>query len=458
MRNKFPPPCSKSFPSSTLPAPTVAMPASAPGPRIPRRDAANGSRKAADYWSKDNAVPTPLFGKYMSRDRFLLILQCLHFTNNADERQDDRLWRVRHVLNDLIGKFRDYYVPAQKLVIDESLVLFKGRAAFKQYIPSKRHPFGLKFFVLCDCESGMVLHMILYSATNVDIPANDEHGFSGSVVKALLAPYLNKGQILYTDNYYTSPLLTKFLLDNKTGVCGTVKPKRREMPVFDTAMQVDDCEVRKSGAMLSVRWKDRREVNMLTTIHPGTMVVSGKVNRTTKQIIYKPDCVMDYNINMRLVDKCDMMVGAVECVRKTVKWTKWMILHLLDVTMLNSYKIYLVKTGRKPYFHSFSFQVVKQLLGKFGNDTPGIQRPIRDPILNHAPASRLAYRKAFLIHQIKKLPPTGSRAAGQCRCVVCSSTKLRPQKRKLVLTWCEACAVPLCHIDCFAQYHSLQDY
>ncbi|XP_069163882.1 piggyBac transposable element-derived protein 4-like [Procambarus clarkii] len=197
------PSCSKSFSSSTLLAPTVAIPASAPGPRTPRRGAANGSRKAAglfvwsdgedfapqipdfdnrdvgitdlfpdtgdemckmdfftayfdeplmehvvhetnrlaadlieDYWTKDNAVPTPLFGKYMSRDRFLLILRCIHFANNADETQDDRLWRVRHVLNDLIGDFRDYYVPAQKLVIDESLVLFIGRAAFKQYIPS----------------------------------------------------------------------------------------------------------------------------------------------------------------------------------------------------------------------------------------------------------------------------------------------------------------------------------
>ncbi|XP_069193500.1 piggyBac transposable element-derived protein 4-like [Procambarus clarkii] len=123
------PSCSTSFSSSTVPAPTVTMRASAPGPRIPRRGAVNGSRKAADYWSKDNSVPTPLFGKYMSRDRFLLILRCIHFANNADERQGDRLWRVRHVLNDLIGKFRDYYVPAQKLVIDESLRFLTSRTS-----------------------------------------------------------------------------------------------------------------------------------------------------------------------------------------------------------------------------------------------------------------------------------------------------------------------------------------
>ncbi|XP_069176297.1 piggyBac transposable element-derived protein 4-like [Procambarus clarkii] len=91
------------------------------------------------YWSKDHTVPTPMFGKYMSRDRFAINLGCLHFANDEDRNYDDRLWKVRHVLNELTGKYRDFYVPAQNLVIDESLVLFKGLPAFKQYIPSKDH-------------------------------------------------------------------------------------------------------------------------------------------------------------------------------------------------------------------------------------------------------------------------------------------------------------------------------
>ncbi|XP_069180182.1 piggyBac transposable element-derived protein 4-like [Procambarus clarkii] len=207
----------------------------------------------------------------MSRDRFLLILRCLHFENNANEDREDRLWKVRKVFSDLRGKFRDYFVPGQNVVIDESLVLFKGRLAFKQYIPSKRHRFGLKFFVLCDCETGIVLDMILYSGTNVDIPAQDEHGFSGSVVKTLMELLLNKGHILFTDNYYTSPLLTRYLLAHNTGVCGTVKLIRKEMPVFGIGIGVGECQLRKCDKMLSVQWKDRHEVNMLTTIHTGAM-------------------------------------------------------------------------------------------------------------------------------------------------------------------------------------------
>ncbi|XP_069191501.1 piggyBac transposable element-derived protein 4-like [Procambarus clarkii] len=130
------------------------------------------------------------------------------------------------------GKFCDYFVPGQNMVIDESLVLFKRRLAFKQYIPSKRHCFGLKFFVLYDCETGIVMDMILYFGTDVDIPAQDPHGFSGCVVKTLMEPLLNKGHILFTDNYYTSPLLTRYLLPHNTGVCVTVMAHRKEMPVF----------------------------------------------------------------------------------------------------------------------------------------------------------------------------------------------------------------------------------
>ncbi|XP_069187370.1 piggyBac transposable element-derived protein 4-like [Procambarus clarkii] len=87
-----------------------------------------------DYWNKDSLVPSPMFNRYMSRDRFLLILRFLHFENNANEDKHDRLWKVRKVFSDLRGKFRDYFVSGQNVVIDESLVLFKGRLVFKLYI------------------------------------------------------------------------------------------------------------------------------------------------------------------------------------------------------------------------------------------------------------------------------------------------------------------------------------
>ncbi|XP_069167652.1 piggyBac transposable element-derived protein 4-like [Procambarus clarkii] len=393
----------------------------------------------------------------MSRDRFLLIPRCLHFENNANEDRHDRLWKVRKVFSDLRGKFRDYFVPGQNVVIDESLVLFKGRLAFKQYIPSKRHCFGLKFFVLCDCETDIVLDMILYSSTDVDIPVQDEHGFSGSVVKSLMEPWLNKRHILFTDNYYTSPLLTKYLLAHNTGVCGTVKLIRKEMPIFGIGIGVGECQLRKCDNMLSVQWKDRHEVNMLTTIHTGAMLDTGKDNFQTHNPMYKPDCVIDYNMNMRLVDKCDMMLGGVECVHRSVKWTKKFLFHLMDVAVLNCYNTYLVKSGRKPSIRTFSASVVSQLLVKYGKEGSVVPCGVQ-ATMPHAAPDRLRGNENFGVQMLEYMPGTASREKGKRACIVCRNTTRRPQKRRCISTWCVECKVPLCPVGCFAAYHTFAEY
>ena len=169
-------------------------------------------------------------------------------------------------------------------MIDESLVLFRGRVAFRQYISSKLHRFGLKFFVLCDCETGYVLDMLVYTASDVDIPKDSEHGFSGAVVKKLMDKYLNKDHVLYTDNYYTSPLLSKYLLEHDTGSCGTVRSGQKSYPQFEKG-QPKSVQLKKSGDMLAIAWHDKRQVCMLSTVSEGKMKETGRKDRTTDENI-----------------------------------------------------------------------------------------------------------------------------------------------------------------------------
>ena len=164
-----------------------------------------------DYWSTNPLIRIEIFSKVMSRDRYLVLLRMLDFANNAENPGDDRLFRIRYVFEDLVRKFKSYFQPFQNLVIDVSLLVFKGRLSFKQYIPSKRHRFGIKIFVMCDCESGMILDMIIYSGRDTDVEIDQHLGLSGSVVKKLMTDYLGKGHTMYTDNFYTSPSLAHFL-------------------------------------------------------------------------------------------------------------------------------------------------------------------------------------------------------------------------------------------------------
>ena len=78
------------------------------------------------YWSTNKIYSTPVFSELMTHNRFDIIITFLHFHDNNNTEYDlasedrDRLYKVRPLIGDLS--------------VDESLVLFKGRLKFKQYL------------------------------------------------------------------------------------------------------------------------------------------------------------------------------------------------------------------------------------------------------------------------------------------------------------------------------------
>lgn len=103
-----------------------------------------------DYWSTDQLIYTPIFTQIFTRHRFLSILKFLHFHDDQQRQIVYRLHKIKPVLDHLRKKFKLYMKPNKNLCIDESMLAWKGRLNFKRYIPSKRHRFGVKIFVLCN--------------------------------------------------------------------------------------------------------------------------------------------------------------------------------------------------------------------------------------------------------------------------------------------------------------------
>jgi len=135
--------------------------------------ARNKKLELREYWSTDSLLYTPIFGQIMSRNRYQILLRYLHFTNNDQKVAGDRLYKIQMVLTEVKKNFRDAMVPFQNLVIDESLLLWKGRLSFKQFIRTKRHSFGIKLFILCDVETDFILDFIIYTGKTTDIKACD---------------------------------------------------------------------------------------------------------------------------------------------------------------------------------------------------------------------------------------------------------------------------------------------
>jgi hypothetical protein len=56
-----------------------------------------------EYWSTDPKFTTPFFATFFSQDRFLVLVRCLHFVDNAIAILDDPLYKIRNVLTSLIS-------------------------------------------------------------------------------------------------------------------------------------------------------------------------------------------------------------------------------------------------------------------------------------------------------------------------------------------------------------------
>lgn len=80
----------------------------------------------------------------MIRNRYLQILKHLHFEGNLVS-TDHPLQKVKPVVDFLQGKFC-IIDSGKNLCIDESLMLWKEKLKFKQYLPLKRNRFVIELF------------------------------------------------------------------------------------------------------------------------------------------------------------------------------------------------------------------------------------------------------------------------------------------------------------------------
>ena len=85
----------------------------------------------------------------MSRNRFQKLLRYIHFVDNVTIDPTNRRAKIQALVDLLQSKFQELYTAEESIVIDESLISWRGRLIFRQYIPCKVHKYGIKLFKLC---------------------------------------------------------------------------------------------------------------------------------------------------------------------------------------------------------------------------------------------------------------------------------------------------------------------
>ena len=231
---------------------------------------------------------------------------------------------------------QELYVPEQDLCIDESMVLWCGRLVFRQYIKNKSRKYGMKLYKLCESD-GMILKVQIYSGKHGKSPGNLGH--AGEVVLGLMEQYLDKGYNLYTDNFYNSVLLAKRMTERSTHLCGILRFDRKDNPkeLVKNKLKKGDMNWMRSDEVVVCKWKDKRDVLMISNMHQPEMV--DVANRVGK-IVKKPNIVKDYNNGMSGIDRADHMLSYYCSLRKTVCWYKKIGVHLFEIMIHNAHQMY----------------------------------------------------------------------------------------------------------------------
>lgn len=160
---------------------------------------------------------------------------------------------------------------------------FRGRLSYKLFNPTKRARFGIKFYKLCESKSGYCIGFKIYTGQDQE---DKNLSASENVVLDLSKPILDKGYTLYLDSWFTSPELYLKLSEKKTNVVGTVRPDKKHFPkeLKSVNLKKGDTKIKSCKSLLALKWKDRRDVYMLSSKHVNEKIINtGKIIKIKKK-------------------------------------------------------------------------------------------------------------------------------------------------------------------------------
>ena len=145
-------------------------------------------------------------------------------------------------------------------------------------------------YKLYNRDTGYIYSFLVYEGKDSQLhpPECPEYiRTSGKVVWELMYPLFEKGYHLYVDNFYTSLPLFRNLHWRDTPAFGTIRTNRKGIPqkLVTQKLRRGETTSLRNQELLAVKWRDRRDVHMLTTIHNDTYVEVPKRNGPSQKNI-----------------------------------------------------------------------------------------------------------------------------------------------------------------------------
>ncbi|XP_015436732.1 PREDICTED: piggyBac transposable element-derived protein 4-like [Dufourea novaeangliae] len=279
---------------------------------------------------------------------------------------------------------------------------------------------------------------MLYTGKDTNYGSNyPQEKQSTRIVLELTHDLLNKGYRIYLDNFYTSIHLAKLLCQNNTDIVGTMRINRVGIPseIKTKKLQKNEHKVRFKDKLMVLKWKDKKDVLMLSSIHNDEKTMIEKRGRRQE----KPNVVLDYNKNMGGVDLGDGVMVAYTAARNRLKkYYETIFLRLIDMCCFNAYIIYKKDKGHLDRLHCL-IECVEKLV-----DNNIVKTHPKTSTSSSTPKPSRLVKRHFPEQMKSDIGKTKSR-----KCRVCYKKGVRKESTY----WCPDCKVALCINNCFKISH-----
>jgi len=254
-------------------------------------------------------------------------------------------------------------------------------------------------------------------------------------VLKLVENYKNFGYYLFLDSWYNSPDLIRKLKEIGIACTGAVKRSRKDLPEIEEDKK--STNKASTGDINYIVWKDKREVNCLTSIFDNTEI---HINRPSGEID-KPKAIDEYSKFMGGVDKLDQAISFYAREKRCSKWWKKIFFQISEYILHNSRIIWQELNNKKISNKEFRMNLIDQISAKIAKPIP---KPF-DTELNKTSGISVYNGKIYIdtskLHWIENSETKGD-------CIYCKKKNIRSR----VFFKCKKCEEFLC-IECFEKYH-----
>lgn len=381
--------------------------------------------RVQDYWKKSRLFSVPIFSRQMARNRFILILRCLHFT--SEPVMQDPIYKIRKLINYFNSKMTECYYPARDLAVHKCVVSWRGRLSLDLRNKAKHPAGGIHLSVLTELD-GFVLKI------NAMARGNRSEARIREVVMQLLEGKLGNGHAVYLESYYSSAHLAKILLDNATLCTGILRKDSRELPKYLIKKKLPEglnFSLFKDELHLG-KWRSRQ-----ATVYYITTQYGDKMVQLTNGSILKPEAVVKYTLSIAEGSRVVQLSNHNPFEQRTfMRWDLKIAIHIFQTLLANSFLAYNKYSGKKKtVLYEYRLQVIDALLPE--TNAPTVP----------------AVAKSMEMHQIKKIVERTKSGRNKRR--ACRHCWLNGRRRSDSPWYCATCpdAPGLC-VRCFAPYHA----